>query len=75
VAGGALRAYIYSFMGQNAMTTKVNQQYTDAEAERRATDALRRALTTPYKPQRAMIGKVGRNAPGKRTKKRRPKSP
>jgi hypothetical protein len=43
--------------------------YSDKEAERRATDALRRALTTPYKPQSDMVGKVGRNAP----KKKKPK--
>jgi hypothetical protein len=42
-----------------------SDQYTEKEAERRATDALRRALSTPYKPQRKMIGKVGRNAKAK----------
>lgn len=36
--------------------------YSDKEAERRATDALRRALATPYKPQSAMVGQAGRNA-------------
>jgi hypothetical protein len=39
-----------------------NEQYSDEEATRRATAALRRALSTPYKPQNKMIGKVGRNA-------------
>jgi len=34
--------------------------YSDEEAERRATKALRRALTTPYKPQRELIGKKKR---------------
>jgi hypothetical protein len=48
--------------------------YSDKEAERRATDALRRALTTPYKPQQSMIGKVGRKAK-KAVKKTRPVSP
>jgi hypothetical protein len=49
----------------------------DREAERRATDALRRALTTPYKPQSEMVGKVGRKATKKTTtlKKTRPGSP
>lgn len=53
---------------------KNNDQYSDKETERRATDALRRALTTPYKPQGEMVGKVGRNAPkpkSKRTLKKR----
>jgi hypothetical protein len=35
-------------------------QYSDEETERRATEALRRSLTTPPKPQREMVGKVGR---------------
>jgi hypothetical protein len=35
-----------------------NEEFSDVEAERRATDALRRALTTAYKPQRDMVGKV-----------------
>ena len=43
--------------------------YSDKEAERRATNALRRALTTPYKPQSDMIGKVGRNAPKPKSKR------
>jgi hypothetical protein len=37
-----------------------DDQYSDEETERRATEALRRALTTPPKPQKAMVGKVGR---------------
>jgi hypothetical protein len=37
-----------------------DEQYSDEEAERRATDALRRTLMTPYKPQKDMVGKVGR---------------
>jgi hypothetical protein len=37
-----------------------DEQYSDEEAERRATEALRRALTTPPKPQKEMVGKVGR---------------
>jgi hypothetical protein len=38
--------------------TKNRENYTSAEAERRATEALRRALSTPYKPQRSMVGKT-----------------
>lgn len=47
-----------------------DKSYSDKEAEQRATDALRRALTTPYKPQSDMVGKVGRKA----AKKKRAKS-
>jgi hypothetical protein len=45
-----------------------DDQYSDEETERRATEALRRALTTPPKPQREMVGKVGRP----RTRRKRP---
>lgn len=45
-----------------------NDEYSDEEAERRATEALRRALTTPPKPQKEMVGKVGRP----RAKRKRP---
>jgi len=59
------------------MERSKDEQYSDNEAERRATDALRRALTTPYKPQSDMVGKVGRSlkpkATGKRSKKTSPK--
>jgi hypothetical protein len=41
--------------------------YSDEETERRATEALRRSLTTPPKPQKEMVGKVGRPK-GKRTR-------
>ena len=48
---------------------RTNDTVSDAEAERRATDALRRALTTPHKPQKAMVGKAdGRT----KRKKRKP---
>ena len=40
-----------------------NEDYSDEEAERRATEALRRALTSPPKPQKEMVGKVGRAKP------------
>jgi hypothetical protein len=42
--------------------------YSDKETKQRATDALRRALTTPYKPQSDMVGKVGRKAAAKSKK-------
>ena len=52
---------------------KGSDQFSDSETERRATDALRHALTTPYKPQSAM--KIGRKRKKKRAVKRRQKSP
>lgn len=38
----------------------LGNEYSDAEAERRTAEALRRALTTPYKPQRELVGKKRR---------------
>lgn len=46
---------------------------SDQEVERIATDALRRALTTPYKPQKDMVGKTDRAKKGA-VKTSRPKS-
>jgi hypothetical protein len=46
-----------------------NNSLSDKEAELRATDALRRALTTPYKPQSAM--KLGTKPKKKRGSKKR----
>jgi hypothetical protein len=37
-----------------------DEQYSDEEAARRATEALRRSLTTPHKTQQEMVGRVGR---------------
>ena len=57
-----------------AAAPQKSEQFSDKETEKRATDALRHALTTPYKPQSDMVGKVGRNAPkpkSKRTLKKR----
>jgi hypothetical protein len=51
-----------------------DDQYSDEETERRATEALRRALTTPPKPQKEMVGKTERAKAGrKRTVKSDPK--
>lgn len=50
------------------MSKNADEQYTDQEAERRATEALRRSLTTPYKPQRELVGKAGRRATSKPSK-------
>jgi hypothetical protein len=50
-------------------------QYDDDETERRATQALRRALTTPYKPQKEMVGKTAQPSPKKQgPAKKTPKS-
>jgi hypothetical protein len=52
-----------------------DDQYSDEETERRATEALRRSLTTPPKPQKEMVGKVGRpKAKRKRPVKSAPKA-
>jgi len=43
------------------MTDQKNSSpYTDSEIEQRAFDALRRALNTPYKPQRDLVGTTDR---------------
>jgi hypothetical protein len=52
-----------------------DDQYSDEETERRATEALRRSLTSPPKPQKEMVGKVGRaKAKRKRPVKSDPKA-
>jgi hypothetical protein len=50
------------------MSKKPTEELSDKEAEQRATDALRRALTTPYKPQSEM--KLGKKKKKKAVKKR-----
>jgi hypothetical protein len=50
------------------MRSKNDDQYSDEETERRATEALRRSLTTPPKPQKEMVGKVG----PRKAKRKRP---
>lgn len=52
-----------------------DEQYSDEETERRATEALRRSLTSPPKRQKEMVGKVGRpKAKRKRSVKSAPKA-
>jgi hypothetical protein len=41
------------------MSEGSDDQYSDEEAARRATEALRRSLTMPHKFQKDMVGKVG----------------
>ena len=47
------------------MTRKSADEFSDKETKRRATEALRRALTTPYKPQKEIVGKTGKPKPKK----------
>jgi hypothetical protein len=39
------------------MPREKDEVYSDKETERRATEALRSALSTPYKPHSEMVGK------------------
>ena len=49
------------------MAKKTPDELTDKQAEARATDALRPALTTPYKPQAEM--KIGKRLAPKKKKR------
>jgi hypothetical protein len=52
------------------MGKKQPDELTDEQAEERANAALRRALTTPYKPQSEMkVGKPKKKRPTKKTQK------
>jgi hypothetical protein len=42
------------------MNDKETDQYSPAETERRRDDAIRRALGTPPKPQKELVGKSQR---------------
>lgn len=50
------------------MARKSADEYSDKETKRRANEALRRALMTPYKPQKEMIGKAGKKRKPKKTR-------
>jgi hypothetical protein len=41
-------------------TAEPDDTYSDEEAERRAREAIRRSFEMPYRPQKEMVGKVGR---------------
>jgi len=56
-------------------TGKADQEFSHAEVQRRATAALRRALTTPYKPQRELVGTKKRVDLRTKGAKGPPKSP
>ena len=50
-------------------TENDSDQYGDEEATRRMNEALRRALTTPPKPQKEIVGKAGKaTKPGRPAK-------
>jgi hypothetical protein len=51
---------------------KDNDQYSDEEAARRATEALRRSLTMPRRTQREMVGKAGAPNRGRPKRQLRP---
>jgi hypothetical protein len=51
---------------------KDGEQYSDEEAARRATEALRRSLTMPHKPQKEMVGKIGAPNRGRPRRRSRP---
>jgi hypothetical protein len=45
--------------------TKPREEYSPEETARRRDEAIRRALNTPPKPQKEIIGKNGRKRGGK----------
>lgn len=47
--------------------------YSDSETDRRARAAIRRSFQMPYKPQKEMVGKVGRSTGHKRAPSKTPK--
>jgi hypothetical protein len=49
-----------------------DENYSPEETERRMTDAIRRALNTPPKPQKELVGKGKRVSAKLKEKKRRP---
>jgi len=44
--------------------------YSDSEIEKRMEDGLRRALTTPHKPNASLVGKARKAAKSKASAKR-----
>lgn len=45
-------------MAKNA--AEPDEVYSDEEADRRAKEAIRRSFEMPHRPQKDMVGKVGR---------------
>jgi hypothetical protein len=54
---------------------KRDEEFSDEEAERRTTEAIRRAFATPYRPQKEMVGKVGRPSGKSKPAKKRKQEP
>jgi hypothetical protein len=55
------------------MTDQIDDdQYSDEEAARRATEALRRSLTLPHRTQKEIVGKVGAPNRGRPKRQSRP---
>ena len=48
------------------MKENFGDQYSDKEATRRMDDAVRRALNTPPKPHKELVGKSGKKKPRKK---------
>jgi hypothetical protein len=55
------------------MGKETDDQYSDEEADRRFKEAIRRAVTTPHKPQQELAGKTP-GARGEAQRRRRAKS-
>jgi hypothetical protein len=51
------------------MSANSNDEYNASETKRRMDDALRRALTTPHKPNQAFVGKKAKPESGESPKK------
>jgi hypothetical protein len=49
-------------------TPKNTDNYSEAEADRRMNETLRRALTSPHKPNQAFVGKKAKPDSAKRGK-------
>lgn len=54
---------------------KDEDTYSDEETERRATAALRNALSSPFKSHREMVGKTNESSKSKVAKKETPAKP
>jgi hypothetical protein len=55
------------------MITKANEDYSDEEAERRMRETVKRALSMPPKPAKAIVGKGRKKAGSKTIEKRQDK--
>ena len=53
---------------------KQTEEYSEEEADRRFREAIHRAVTTPHKPQEALVGKTPRAKARRKAAKGSPKS-